>query len=389
VVSDNSSDANESRRLEEFCARTDDPRLHYVRPPEELPMPAHWEWLWRTLRDGHDPSHVAYLTDRLVFVDDALDELCEIAERHPDRVVSYHWDHVKDLATPVELVQTQWTGRLLELDTHRLAELSSRGEFGNYLPRLMTCVAPVSTVEAIERRFGDIFGPTAPDYRFAYRCLAVCDTLLYLDRACMVERAMASSGGNSYKRGQMNEAARDFARWLSGPRYRHTPEPAFETLANAIFDEYCAVRAELGEDRLPPPPRDSYLATNAVSVDRIVDPEWRAQMEELLRRRGWTRRRRARRALTVAAEVAGYFARHPGALARSVKRQLLERPPGTPAASLLPRVGLDPGIRDDLRFASTAEAIAHANSHPRPTQPYAWHVHRLERAGAIRRSISR
>jgi hypothetical protein len=87
--------------------------------------------------------------------------------------------------------------------------------------------------------------------------------------------------------------------------------------------------------------------------------------------------------------VAGYFIRHPGALARSLKRQIWERPPGTPFASLLPRIGLNPRIRDDLKFESAADAIAYADSRPRDRMPYAWHVHQLSRAGAILRTLPR
>ena len=387
VVSDNSSKSDERDRLEEFCARLPASAVKYVRPPNELTMPAHWEWLWHTIRNAVAPSHVAYLTDRLVFVAGALTQLMEIVDRHPDQVVSYHWDYVKDTETPVELVQTQWTGRLLELDARRLLELSSRGQFGNYLPRLMTCIAPVGTVAQIERRFGDVFGSIAPDYRFAYRCLALCDTILYLDRACLIEHGMRRSAGAGYRHGTLNEDARDFAHRLADPRFGHTPVPEFETVANAMFQEYCGVRAEFGGDRFPRPQRGHYLAANAASIARIADPRWRARMRDLLRDHGWTRTSSARYALALAGEIAGYFLRHPGALGRSVKRQLVDRPPGTPAEYLLPRAGLNPPIRDDLTFETSAEAIAHAEAHPRPRTPYAWHVHRLQRAGAVVRSV--
>jgi hypothetical protein len=383
VVSDNSTKPGERARLAEFCARQPAETVQYVRPDEELAMPAHWEWLWRTIKTTIAPDHVAYLTDRLVFTAGALTHLREVVARHPDQVVSYHWDYVKDISTPVELVQSQWTGRLLELDTRRLIELSSRGAFGNYLPRLMNCIAPTAIVDSIDRRFGDVFGSVSPDYRFAYRCLAVRDTILYLDRSCLIEHGMSRSAGAGYLRGTMNEDARNFASQLAVPRFGATPEPAFETVANAIFQEYCSVRAELGGDGFPPPDWRSYLGTNAISVDRIEEPGWRARMRELLAGHGWSRRDSARHAAGLAAQIAYYFTRHPGALGRSVKRQLWDRPPGTPAAFLLPRVGLSAGIRDSMRFDSSAEAIAHAAAHPRPRTPYAWHVHQLERAGAV------
>ena len=383
VVSDNSTDAGERDRLEKFCGRQPPGTVTYVRPPEPLAMSAHWEWLWHTIEETTAATHVTYLTDRLVFTAGSLTELLGIVAHAPDRVLSYQVDHVNDESTPVELVQRQWTGQLLELDTRRLLELSSRAVWGDYVPRMLNSIAPIGVLTAIEQRFGNVFGATAPDYRFGYRCLALSDTTLYLDRSCLIEHGMTRSAGISYLRGKMNEDAADFAQRLTEERFGATPEPAFETGANALFQEYCAVRSEVGGDRFPPPDWLSYLTANAVSVDRTRDPEWRGRGQVLLRRHGWTRRDSVRHAVGLALEMAGYFVRHPAALARSVKRQLWDRPPGTPAAFLLPRLGLSPRIRDDLRFDSDAEAIAHADAHPRARTPSAWPVHRLRRAGAI------
>jgi hypothetical protein len=385
IVSDNSTDEGERRRLEEFCAGQAPGAVEYVRPPEPLRMPVHWEWLWGVIRERIAPTHISYLTDRLVLVDGALAELVEIVDRHPGRVVSYQCDHVNDLTVPVELVQRPWTGQLLELDARRLIELSSRGAWGDYMARMLNSVAPVETMEAIERRFGGVFGDVSPDYRFAYRCLAISETTLYLDRSCIIEHGMRQSAGGSFARGKMNEHATNFARQLTAPRFGATPEPGLETVANAIFQEYYAVRAEGCEDRFPEPERRSYLGTNAVSVERIGDAEWRQRMQSLLSARGWTRAQSARGKFRTTIEMGGYLTRHPGALARTVKRQLWDRPPGTPASHLLPRVGLNPRIRDDLRFASSAEAIAHANTHPRPRTRHSWELHRLARAGALTR----
>lgn len=383
IVSDNSTEPAESRRLEEFCSRDATGTVEYVRPPEPLPMAAHWEWLWRTIRRTADAPHVAYLTDRLVYSEGSLAALLEAVARHPEKVVSHHWDHVADLNAPVELVQRPWTGHLYELASSRLIELASRGEFGDYTPRLMNSVAPVAVVDEIERRFGDVFGSVAPDFRFAYRCLAVCETILYLDRSCVIEHGLNRSAGGSFQRGHMNEDATRFAAELTDARFAATPEPAFVTNANAMFQEYCVVRAEVGGDGFPAPDPRSYLASNAVSVARIEDPEWRRRMQALLARHGWRRRHAATRAAAVAVRMASYLARHPGALRRALKRQLWDRPPGSPGAALLSRVGLEPRARDGLRFASSRDAIAHANANPRPATRHAFHVDALRRAGAI------
>ena len=382
IVSDNSTDSGERERLREFCAGRGD-GAEYVTPPEPLAMAAHWEWLWKTIERTLEPTHVTFLTDREVFAAGALRELLGVVTGRPETVVSYQWDHVHDVTAPVELVQSQWTGELLELCSTKLVELSSRGLFGDYIPRLMNCVAPAAVMTRIEKRFGDVFGSISPDFRFAYRCLAVCDTILYLDRSCVIEYGMSRSNGSNVRLGRVNPDATDFARNITGPRFGATPEPALHTLANAIFQEYLSVRAELGTNGFPFPRWTDYLGANAVSVDRMVEPEARARAAQLLRRRGWTRAASARRGASEIAEIARYFLRHPGAVARSVRRQLWDRPPGTPAARLLPKLGLEAGIRDELRFDAAEEAIAHANAHPRPPMPYAWHVYQLERARAI------
>ena len=382
VVSDNSTDEQESRQLAEFCARTS---VEYVRPPEPLPMAAHWEWLRRTILDRTSATHIAYLTDRMVFVAGALTELLAIVERHPDRVLAYWEDRVEDIDTPVKLVQSHWTGQLVELDARRLIELSSRAVYGDYLPRMLNSIVPVAVLRAIEERFGSVFESVAPDYAFAYRCLAVCESVLLLDRACLIQYAMTRSAGISYLRGKPNAHAADFARNLVTHRFPASPEPAFETTANAILNEYCAAREQAGAGRFPPLDRHAYLRANAVSASRIEDDAWRSRMQELLRAHGWSRSNDVRHVLGLTMRMAGYFIRHPGAFARGIRRQLWERPPGTFSASLLPRLGIDPRLRDDLMFDGAAEAIAHADAHPRARSPSSWQLHQLERAGAVRR----
>jgi hypothetical protein len=381
VVSDNSTDPDERARLERHCASLDGP-VTYVRPPEPLPMTEHWDWLMRTIR-ASGPTHVAYLTDRMVMAAGALGAVVDAAAADPDRVVSYHHDNVEDHTAPVLLMQTPWTGRLVELDARRLIDLSSRGRYGDYLPRLLNCVAPVSVVDAIERRFGDLFGRVSPDYRFAFRCLAVCDSILYLDRACLIEHGHSRSVGGTFRRGHPSRDEADYAATLAEQRFGATPEPALETLANAVFQEYCAVRAEADPGRFPEVDRRGYLMANAISVDRIENPQRREELKASLRELGWSRLDSARHAAGLALGAAGYLAGHPDAIPRTLKRQLWDRPPATPAAFLLSRLGLEPPTRDRWRFASAPEALEHARTHPRPATAHTWHLHRLERAGAV------
>lgn len=383
IVSDNSTEEDERERLRDFCASRGAGAVEYVRPAEPLPMATHWEWLRATIQERVEPTHLTYLTDRMVFTAGALAELMGAIAANPADVISYNHDRVEDAEVPVQLVQTQWTGRLFDLDARRLLAMSSRGAYGDHLPRMLNSVGPMAVFDDIQRRFGSVFESVAPDYAFAYRCLAVRDRILYLDRACLIHYGMARSAGVTYLRGRPNEDAAAFQQSLTVARFGKTPEPRFETVANAIFQEYCAAREAAGDDRFPPVDMPGYLGTNAISVSLITDPDWRARMEDLLRAHGWTRGSGIRGALGRGLAMAGYFVRHPGALARSLRRQLWDRPPGTPAANLFPRVGIDPRIREDLTFGSAAEAIAHAEAHPRARTPYSWLVHTLRRAGAV------
>src|SRR4051794_20489438 len=64
VVSDNSTEPDELERLKSYCAGLPDGAVHYARPPEPLPMDAHWEWLRALALREVAPTHLAYLTDR-------------------------------------------------------------------------------------------------------------------------------------------------------------------------------------------------------------------------------------------------------------------------------------------------------------------------------------
>ena len=66
LVSDNSTDPEELERLRSWCAERPDEPLQYVRPPEPLPMSAHWQWALERALESPDTTHVMYLTDRIL-----------------------------------------------------------------------------------------------------------------------------------------------------------------------------------------------------------------------------------------------------------------------------------------------------------------------------------
>ena len=251
LVSDNSTSAGERDRLCARCAEHLTDRVRYVTPPEPMPMAQHWEWARRAAMAEFEPTHVTCLSDRMILMDGALDELAGLIARYPDRVVVYKLDIVYDFTCPVRLTQAPWTGRLLELDSAAILELSARGEPGFFVPHMLNCVAPTSVLKAVEARFGGVFGSLSPDMCFGYRCLAVCDSLLYLDKSMLIHYATGRSGSASVARGQPSPDALDFHRLAGGALNSATPEPRFATLTNGILHEYCVVREEARDPRFP------------------------------------------------------------------------------------------------------------------------------------------
>lgn len=67
LVSDNSTAGRDREDLTNFCSELADPRLRYVRPPQSLAMPAHWEWPIQQALPSFEASHFLYLTDRMMF----------------------------------------------------------------------------------------------------------------------------------------------------------------------------------------------------------------------------------------------------------------------------------------------------------------------------------
>ena len=165
VVSDNSTDPTAVEAVGRACAGL--PGVHYVRPPEPLAMSPHWEWAMETARAVTRPTHVAFLTDRMVFRPGTLDRLRAHAGRHPEHVVSYNHDQVDDTPRPVRLFQKRGTGRLfLSVPSRLLAERTAHAVPLVYLPRMLNCVAPGPVLDAVRARFGSLFFFISPDFCF-------------------------------------------------------------------------------------------------------------------------------------------------------------------------------------------------------------------------------
>jgi hypothetical protein len=316
LVSDNSNVPAELERLERAMSSRDG--AEYVTPPEPVPMAAHWEWaIGRALADP-EVTHVAILPDRRAFRRGDLGHAASVAERHPGRVVTYMYDEVRDHTRPVQILQHPWTGSVIELDSQHLLDLATVGQFPLALPLLSNGIAPREVIEGVRDRFGTFFASIAPDYCFAFRCLEVVDSIIYLDRSCGVQWALDRSHGFSQAQGTKTQDRLDFIADLGG---RHlnvsSPLPELDLAMNAVYNEYFFVQSEPSSTKLRPVPRSGYLAALAGSIRMLADPEDRRQARAAVEREGWRwRGSRGRATLRWWGTLAGFFARRPGTLVR-------------------------------------------------------------------------
>jgi glycosyltransferase involved in cell wall biosynthesis len=289
LVSDNSTSASEDADVRRVCEECNDSRLRYVRPPEPLPMSQHWDWAVQTALSMYPASHIALLTDRMVFKPGALKPLFEIIAVHPDKILTYMHDMVDDYEVPVVVRQYTWTGDIYEVRTLRLLELTAQSVmYDTAVPRMLNCLVPRRVLEAIRRRFGNFFASISPDWNFAYRALEREDSILFYDKASMVHYAQNLSNGQSAHYGIKNEAYNTFMRDVAGqPFNKGAPIPEIVTIWNGVISEYCQVKDQTRSYKFREVDLGNYLHVLAWGVEQIRDPDRREEMRRHLAAHGW------------------------------------------------------------------------------------------------------
>ena len=290
MISDNSTVESEREELARFCAELSESRVRYVRPPEPLAMPAHWDWAIEQALASYSANHFIYLTDRMMLRNGALKEMVDIAALYPLQVISYNLDRICDDTMPIRIEQYPATEKLVEVETLRLSRLFAQGVFHPGLPRMLNCIVPRAVFDRLRERFGNVFTSIAPDYNFCVRCLDVEDSILFFDKSLLFHYALNRSLGASATRGEMTSDNADFTANLpvdNAIRNYATPIPSLITAVNAAFNEYLIHKQQTNSPRLFDVELQSYLAANALEVKEVRVPELRAEMMALLAAHGY------------------------------------------------------------------------------------------------------
>ena len=383
LVSDNSTDEDGPRALQAYCEGLDRRDVRYIRPPQPMPMSAHWDWVIHRALEQTDASHFLYLTDRMVFKAGALTELIVRARRFPDKVISYNGDRIDDFSRPVFLEQKPGSGRLLEIPADHLLYLTSRAVHPPCLPGMLNCIVPRPVFHEIERRFGTIFASISPDFCFAYRSLAVVDSIIFYDLPLLIQYSIDRSNGLSYARGIASLDSADFLRQLSGVTMNYAaPVPEFQTITNAVLHEYCVVKEESGSPKFREIDRFAYLGATERALNWIEDPALKAAMERLLREQGWNRRKHY---AWVSGKVAALLHHNFLGVLRQALIRSISGNHEQPLWIWLMRYGVQPPSSSWFHFNSAAEAMAYDRRFPRKRARHLGHLwHLMDPPGAVR-----
>jgi hypothetical protein len=395
LVSDNSTSAEEARKLARFCRDLADERLRYVQPPEPLPMSRHWDWAIEQAMQDATASHFLYLTDRMLLRPGELRRLSEILTAYPERVVSYNHDRIIDHVRPVRVQQLPWTGELYEVESRELLSLVSRSVlYHPALPKMLNCVAPRRILNTLRERFGTVFDSVSPDFNFCFRCLDTVESVLYYDCSVLIHYALDRSNGMGFERGVLTPDHEDFLATLGVAEslYFSTPAPEVQTVGNAIFHEYCTVRRETGSPRFPEVEREPYLEYLGREVELLEVPEFQERMRSLLSEHGWRAPPlgpRQQRVADAAARlglsqrgigrVVGMFSRaaqlaQPSVAARELRSSATALLPGGLWLRLHRWLGLSRSAGERLRFGSREAALDFALCFPLPKSPRPDHL---------------
>lgn len=288
IISDNSTDAQESALIDTFISQRGSSDIEVIRPEMSLSMTMHWQWAMTHALSVSGASHFFLLTDRMLLKQNALSELLTVTKKYPDDLIAFTYDRVYDYGRPVSFLPLPRSGKLYRLESAKLLQQTARMIFFSCLPRMLNCIAPRALLEAMTHRFGSVFASVSPDFCFCYRVLGMIPSFLYYDKSLLVNYAQDRSNGGSFARGIASKDNLDFERNLDGHSLNeHTPIPEIRTVGNAVIHEYCCVKADCDSSRYPDLSFQAYLDFLAREVDAFLDRSMASAARDILIAKGW------------------------------------------------------------------------------------------------------
>lgn len=250
VVSDNSTESDQINTLKNFCDSSNDSRLSYIRPPEPLPMTKHWNWIIKQVLENYDFSHITYLTDRMIFKPGALSDLCDISQKHPERITAYGYDSIDDNELPVAVRQTKVTERLLEISSSYNIERFLDLNLIPPLPTMLNSVIHKNLLVKMKESYGQIFEGISPDFNFCFKCLDMVSSTLFYDKNLLVAYGLARSNGNNFNVKNPPKDVTDFKKNISADDiFIETPLSSVTLISDILLNEYFAVKNKAKSDR--------------------------------------------------------------------------------------------------------------------------------------------
>lgn len=361
LISDNSTDDEQSNSLQRSVEDLADRRVRYLRPPRSLNVGPHWDWAIAQAMESSDRNHFTVLTDRLLPKSGALPSLLDRVREAPDKLITYPRENVFDHRSPIRLTLYPATRRLVELNAAHLLRLLARGYILPALPFLLNCVVPRSMFAALHARYGDYALSIAPDCAFCCRILSQIDSILYFDAPIMVVHGYSVSTSFGWMRGHLSKATKDFVAAFDPNVFRDTvPAPDLVTPLNFLMHEYALVQRTAAN--LPPIDRNGYFEM----LQRELFFMENAPLRRAAQRRLDEYRQSARASPPVRRSSASW--RDTGA---ALKRRLLwelQAPWARPLRSLLNHASQLRSRRQQHRFVNAAEAIRFAREASAPLQ---------------------
>jgi hypothetical protein len=216
-------------------------------------MSDHWDWALEQTEQQFCPTHVAFLTDRMVFRDGTLPLLHDLITTHPEEVIAYNHDGIDDMdATSVRLQAYSGDGHVYRMDSRSILRTTAAGDpFQWALPRMLNCVVPRTVFTQLRDASGHVFSSVSPDYYFGYRVLGIRDDFLCVNHSLIAAHSSRRSNGHSTKTGVFSPDAQDFRSRTNIGNWR-TPFPEVDTVSNSVLHEYAVVRGMGNADRFPP-----------------------------------------------------------------------------------------------------------------------------------------